>query len=154
MRLLNTTALVVALAIQGAPTSAETTTENLAGQLAVSSSIQSMTSRFINAGKSAGIATLNDATLPPEKIEALRLFIVQEWDRNEPRFKDAFVKTVQSHLTPREQEIVLAYFNDQELQAALVKFSKIQSLASTDIRSLKGDVDAAIAAKRSVLENE
>ena len=151
---LKTAAFVITLASNSAPTLAETPAESLARRLAMSSPIQSMTTRFINAGKSAGIATLNGTTLSQEKIEALRLFIVKEWDRKRTRFENAFVKAAQSRLTPREQEIVLNHFNDQELQDALAKFSEIQSAASRDILSLMGDVDAVISAKRIALESE
>ena len=97
---------------------------------------------------------LNGSELSQTKQEAIRLFVVQEWNRQATELESIFVSAIESHLSAREQEILLAHFSDAELQQALDKFAKINGAAQNDLANLVDRVDKAINEQISKIENQ
>ena len=147
-------AIALCVNFVGFPLLADNSTASTARQLAQLEPISAFLDRMIFFGKSSRISMLNGSELSQTKQEAIRLFVVQEWNRQATELESIFVSAIESHLSAREQEILLAHFSDAELQQALDKFAKINGAAQNDLANLVDRVDEAINEQISKIENQ
>ena len=83
--------------------------------------------------KQVSLLELNARNLSPERREAARRIMDEEWDRAALEFRDAYVAEFDARMTPEEMALVLDFFADRDLQAALAQFRAVEDSVSAEI---------------------
>ena len=151
-----------ALLIVLAMSSASFTNASLAGPLddptiqkiVHSKTVQARITRFIAAGKHAGLIAITTAELAPEDVETARKFMIQLWEKNREALELNHAEDLERRFTEAERGLLVAFFENDALQGALERFENTDVTLHEGYQSVVTATQELLAQRIAELKND